>query len=139
MSETISLPEAAKLLQEKERILILTHERPDGDAFGSALGMQEFLRDCCGKRAEAYLPAPPASRYAELIGSCKQTLTPEELGNYDLILLLDCANRERIACGPAIGSAPLPELETPPMLNVDHHVGNNVGVHSRVLQCGHQR
>lgn len=127
MSETISLPEAAKLLQEKERILILTHERPDGDAFGSALGMQEFLRDCCGKRAEAYLPAPPASRYAELIGSCKQTLTPEELGNYDLILLLDCANRERIACGPAIGSAPLPELETPPMLNVDHHVGNNVG------------
>ena len=54
-------------------------------------------------------------------------MTPEELGNYDLILLLDCANRERIACGPAIGSAPLPELETPPMLNVDHHVGNNVG------------
>lgn len=59
MSETISLPEAAKLLQEKERILILTHERPDGDAFGSALGMQEFLRDCCGKRAEAYLPGSP--------------------------------------------------------------------------------
>ena len=122
----LSIPEAAKLLLDHDHILILTHERPDGDAFGSALGMQEFLRDCCGKHAEAYLPAPPASRYTALVGSYKQTLCPEELKNYDLILLLDCANRARIASGPLVDGKTLPELDAPPMLNVDHHVGNDI-------------
>ncbi len=125
-NKAVSIPEAAKLLREHDRILILTHERPDGDAFGSALGMQEFLRDCCGKHAEAYLPSPPASRYAALVGSYKDTLAPEELQNYDLILLLDCANRARVASGPLIEGATLPELNAPPMLNVDHHVGNDI-------------
>ena len=66
MSETISLPEAAKLLQEKERILILTHERPDGDAFGSALGMQEFLRVSSGSGALPIAgPQAILSRFAQ--------------------------------------------------------------------------
>ena len=126
MSEALSIPEAAALLLEKKRILILTHERPDGDAFGSALGMKEFLRGCCGRQADVYLPAPPASRYMELVGEYKTALSQEELAGYDLILLLDCANRERIACGPAVDPVSLPDLEYPPMLNVDHHFGNNV-------------
>lgn len=126
MGETISLAQAAILLREKERILILTHERPDGDAFGSAFGMQEFLRNCCGKQADAYFPSPPSSRYAGAAVSCKQTLRKEELGSYDLILLLDCANRERIGCAPEIEGAALLEPENPPMLNIDHHVGNSV-------------
>lgn len=125
-NKVLSIPEAAKLLLEHDRILILTHERPDCDAFGSALGMQEFLRDCCGKHAETYLPSPPASRYSALVGSYKETLSPEELANYDLILLLDCANRERIASGPLVDGKTLPEREAPPMLNVDHHAGNNI-------------
>ncbi len=125
-NKAFSIPEAAKLLLEHDRILILTHERPDGDAFGSALGMQEFLRNGCGKHADAYLPAPPASRYSKLIGSYKQTLCPEELAHYDLILLLDCANRKRIASGPLVDGETLPDLNTPPMLNVDHHAGNDI-------------
>ena len=44
MSEALSIPEAAALLLEQKRILILTHERPDGDAIGSSFGMREFLR-----------------------------------------------------------------------------------------------
>lgn len=128
-NKALSIPEAAKLLLEHDRILILTHERPDGDAFGSALGMQEFLRDCCGKHAETYLPSPPASRYAALVGTYKETLSQEELANYDLILLLDCANRERIASGPLVDGKTLPERETPPMLNVDHHAGNDINAH----------
>lgn len=128
-NKVLSIPEAAKLLLEHDRILILTHERPDGDAFGSALGMQEFLRDCCGKHAETYLPSPPASRYSTLVGSYKETLSPEELANYDLILLLDCANRERIASGPQVDGKTLPEREAPPMLNIDHHAGNDINAH----------
>ena len=126
MSEIITIPRAAELLSAHDRILILTHERPDGDAFGSALGMQAFLRDCCGKHAEACLPSPPAKRYSGLTGSFKTTLAPEELRNYDLIFLLDCANRSRIAAGPQIDTEKLPDLNTPPMLNVDHHVDNRI-------------
>ena len=126
MSETLSIPEAAALLLEQERILILTHERPDGDAIGSSFGMREFLRESCGKEVEVFQPAAPSNRYRELLGEYKTTLAPEELSGYDLILLLDCANRERIACGPAVDPVALPELKFPPMLNVDHHAGNNV-------------
>ncbi|MDR0931406.1 MAG: bifunctional oligoribonuclease/PAP phosphatase NrnA [Victivallales bacterium] len=126
MNEALSITEAAALLLGKKRILILTHERPDGDAFGSALGMKEFLHGCCGIHSEVFLPSAPAARYLELIGEYKTTLTQSELSNYDLILLLDCATRDRIACGQDIDSATLPELKCPPMLNVDHHVGNDV-------------
>ena len=133
MSEAVSIPEAAALLLEQKRILILTHERPDGDAIGSSFGMREFLRQCCGSEAEVVLPAPPPERYQELIGEYKTTLTPEEVAQYDLILLLDCANCERIACGPAVDPVSLPELSRPPMLNVDHHKGNNVNARWNVV------
>ena len=126
MSEALSIPEAAALLLEQKRILILTHERPDGDAIGSSFGMREFLRESCGCAVDVVLPTPPPTRYQELIGDYKTTLTPEEVAGYNLILLLDCANRERIACGPAVDPVLLPELSGTPMLNVDHHGGNNV-------------
>lgn len=126
MSEALSIPEAAALLLEQKRILILTHERPDGDAIGSSFGMREFLRESCGCEVDVVLPTPPPTRYQELIGDYKTTLTPEEVAGYNLILLLDCANRERIACGPAVDPVLLPELSGTPMLNVDHHGGNNV-------------
>ena len=126
MSEALSIPEAAALLLEQKRILILTHERPDGDAIGSSFGMREFLRECCGREAEVYLPAPPSGRYRELIGEYREVLTQEDVARCDLVLLLDCANRERIACGPAVDPAQLAESAAVPMLNVDHHAGNNV-------------
>ncbi len=130
MSETITIPEAAELLLRSKRTLILTHERPDGDALGSSLGMQEYLLSC-GVNAETYLPEAPAERYRSLIGSYKTELLPEELPGYEQIVLLDCATTERIACGPAVKPAELPVEK---MINIDHHRGNNVAAAKNLVQ-----
>ena len=62
MHELCTPGDAAAKLAAAERILILTHVKPDGDAVGSALGMQKFLRDT-GKQADAFFPAPLPQRY----------------------------------------------------------------------------
>ena len=48
--------QAAELLRASRRSLIFTHLRPDGDALGSAFGLQETLRRM-GLEAEVFLPA----------------------------------------------------------------------------------
>lgn len=49
--ERITLERAAKLLSEKDDILILMHKSPDGDAVGSGYGLAMALRSL-GKRAD---------------------------------------------------------------------------------------
>ena len=44
MSKSVSLEEAAGFLLRHQRILVLAHQKPDGDALGSVLGMRSFLR-----------------------------------------------------------------------------------------------
>lgn len=116
--------EAADLLAAAERILILTHEKPDGDAVGSALGMQAFLRSL-GKQADALFPAPLPQRYLWMTkeNAPLAAVTREQASGYDLVLLLDCANPLRIAGGDALDFEFLRSL---PLLNVDHHGGNTV-------------
>ena len=43
----------AKLLVERDNFLIITHQHPDGDAFGSTLGLLNALLEN-GKKADAY-------------------------------------------------------------------------------------
>ena len=105
-------------------ILILTHERPDGDAVGSALGTAEFLRSC-GKRADALFPERLPKRYTGFARAARfEPLSPQMCATYDLILVLDCANPARIATG-GMTIHDL-ELTSCRVLNVDHHRGNTV-------------
>ena len=62
-NKTIPIPDdLISSLLAGERFLIFTHVRPDGDAIGSAFGMQSFLLDQ-GKHADVVLPADPPARY----------------------------------------------------------------------------
>ena len=47
-------PELIEKLRRAKRVLFATHERPDGDALGSAFGLREILRDA-GKSAQVLL------------------------------------------------------------------------------------
>ncbi len=102
-------------------VLILTHVKPDGDAAGSALGMQEFLRSC-GKRADAYFPAPLPAAYESFAVPGLRELSRSGVSACELVLLLDCANPERAG----VGEAGWELLRGLPVLNVDHHIDNRV-------------
>ena len=61
-----SLKNISKLLLDVDNALILTHERPDGDAFGSVMALLILLKNL-GKKAEAYFPEEVPDRYKYLV------------------------------------------------------------------------
>lgn len=131
MHELCTPGDAAAKLAAAERILILTHVKPDGDAVGSALGMQKFLCDT-GKQADAFFPAPLPQRYLWMTegNAPLPSLSREQAAACDLVLVLDCASPLRIAGGDNLDWE---FLQTLPLLNVDHHGGNTVEAGSNLV------
>jgi phosphoesterase RecJ-like protein len=100
-----------------ERLILVTHERPDGDALGSLIAMQEIL-SALGKPAELFIdaaefPLPYEYRFLPLTGLV--TTPPADLSGYTVVFL-DCGNIERNPA-EAFGRGAV-------ILNVDHHHDN---------------
>ncbi|MBE6378385.1 MAG: bifunctional oligoribonuclease/PAP phosphatase NrnA [Lentisphaerae bacterium] len=106
-----------------ENVLLLTHQRPDGDALGSTFGMKEFLRSN-GVAAEVLIPdgALPR-RYTRMFTGYLSQVTAAELDKFDCILALDCANPERLGSGEDFNAA---DLRKRNFLCIDHHEGNSL-------------
>jgi bifunctional oligoribonuclease and PAP phosphatase NrnA len=105
-------------LRAASKLLVATHENPDGDALGSLIAMQEILT-ALGKDSVMFIdagefPLPHEYRFLPLPGLV--TSPPEDLAERTS-MYLDCGNLDR---GP--GEA----LEHPgtKILNLDHHHDN---------------
>ena len=94
------------------RILILTHSSPDGDALGSVAAFKQILLKM-GKKADCFLEEQCPSRFPHL----NQYFTIKEATDeiYDLVILADCADRSRTGV-----SYPVPKT----LCFIDHHVSN---------------
>ena len=112
-----SIKDIAATLLGAKSVLILTHARPDGDALGSSFGMRQWLRDR-GIEAEVFLLDAPPKRYSNLCRGYISTFP--DFDKFDRILVLDCANFNRIGF-PDLDAIPLDKL-----CNVDHHVSNSI-------------
>ena len=107
----------AALLQA-ERLCLVTHERPDGDALGSLLGAYHLLRalgkDVVMVVAAADLPLP--HEYGFLDISPALTVLPGDLADRTVVYL-DCGNIDR-------NPVSLEGTAHGPVLNIDHHHDN---------------
>jgi phosphoesterase RecJ-like protein len=105
------------------RILILTHINPDGDAIGSLLGMWHALR-ALGKQPLGLASSPLPSYALWLPGVDQvQIYQPgQALPEADLAILLDTASLARVGRVYDEHAAALAAL---PVLIVDHHVTND--------------
>lgn len=75
-------------IKKAKKIVILTHENPDGDAIGSSLGMYIALRKM-GKEPDIIIPElPRAYNFLPEIENVKKEGQKEP---YDLAIALDCA------------------------------------------------
>jgi len=104
-------------LREAERLFLVTHERPDGDALGSLIAMQEILT-AAGKHSQMFIdasefPLPYEYRFLSLTGML--TEPPADLDGHTVVFL-DCGNIDR---NPAEGLS-----RAGLILNIDHHHDN---------------
>ena len=122
----VTLIEAIRqLISPAQRILLITHVAPDGDAIGSLLAMGEMLR-AQGKVVILACEDPVPANYAWLPGSAEVVDSSSLSGGraqtatamVDLVISLDCGDQGRM------GTAYDLRLASVPLLNVDHHVTN---------------
>jgi phosphoesterase RecJ-like protein len=105
-------------LRQADKLLVVTHENPDGDALGSLIGMQGLLtqlgKDCLMFIAPRELPLPQEYRFFPLDGLV--TEPPDDL-DQRTVVFLDCGNLDR---------NPAEALRRPGihLLNIDHHHDN---------------
>jgi phosphoesterase RecJ-like protein len=105
-------------LRSAQRLIVVTHEHPDGDALGSLIGTQGALtalgKDCLTYIDSADLPLPQEYQFLAL--SEVVNAPPADL-DQRTIVFLDCGNLER---------NPAEALRRPGMhiLNIDHHHDN---------------
>lgn len=105
-------------LRAADKLLLVTHENPDGDALGSLVAMQGVLQQL-GKDSLMFIapdefPLPYEYRFFDLDGVV--TVPPEDVSDR-LVVFLDCGNIDR---NPAVldHGAPLR------IVNIDHHHDN---------------
>jgi phosphoesterase RecJ-like protein len=115
---TSARAEVLEELRSRDKFLLTTHERPDGDAVGSLAAMQRVLT-ALGKDALAFLaadefPLPYEYRFIEV-----ERLVTEPPADLDerVLIFLDCGNIDR---------TPADEIKRDGahIVNIDHHHDN---------------
>jgi bifunctional oligoribonuclease and PAP phosphatase NrnA len=105
-------------LSQADKLVVVTHENPDGDALGSLIAMQALLtdmgKDCAMFIAQSEFPLPQEYDFLPLNGLL--TTPPGDL-DQRTIVFLDCGNLER---------NPATAFQRPGahILNLDHHHDN---------------
>jgi bifunctional oligoribonuclease and PAP phosphatase NrnA len=115
------LPVIRRQLQESNRILIVSHIRPDGDAIGSLLGLGLALEEV-GKKVQMILVDNLPSSFHFLEGS--ERVQNQAVGEFDLVITVDCSDLERT--GEALQTIQRSDGNdgSVPDINIDHHITN---------------
>jgi phosphoesterase RecJ-like protein len=100
-------------LSRVNRVLVISHQRPDGDAIGSLLAMGMALINA-GKEVQMVIKDGIPDNFRFLDGS--ERVITEPRGNIDYIIVVDSAEVERT-------DTDLNEYDEPD-LNIDHHKTN---------------
>ncbi len=123
MFSTSELSEIQKLLIPENKIVIITHYNPDGDAVGSSLGLKHFLK-AKGLNADVIVPNDfpkflkwmPESKQV-IITDYKRKIAGEAIYNADVIFILDfnASHRSGNLVGPWLEKARAKKIL------IDHH------------------
>jgi phosphoesterase RecJ-like protein len=109
--------EIGQALRERERFVIVSHLRPDGDALGSQLAMGLSLR-AIGKEVTLWNEDGMIEKLSFLPGSELVSFPPDRSQDFDALIALDTAAYPRLGTPlRAIGKVGL-------TINIDHHISN---------------
>ena len=114
-----TLEEIAKRIKSATRVLITSHMRPDGDAYGSALALCYALKKV-GVEAEVCVESDMPANLAFVDGIKSVMKKPQK--EYDLFVAVDCSDEQRLGLlSEEFFLAKRKKIDT---VNIDHHVSN---------------
>lgn len=110
------IPEAIlRAIQAAHRILCLSHVEPDGDAYGSILGLK-WLLEGAGKQVSVGIDGSRDDIYAFLPGF-KAVKAPQDIhGKFDLVIIADASSPDRMGKFRTHHA-----VKHTPWLVIDHH------------------
>ena len=98
-------------IERRDRFVLTSHARPDGDAVGSALACWQILRSL-GKQAEVVL-RDGVPRIYQPLPFADQVIQSDHInGSYETAIILECDSVQRTR---------LEGLENRFLINIDHH------------------
>ena len=101
----------------KQRFLITSHARPDGDSIGSQLAMA-FALDALGKQVRIVNADPAPEHYGDFPGMDRiEVATVAENVEADAVIVMECSDLPRTGVAG---------LERQFLINIDHHAGNRM-------------
>ena len=112
----MTLDEILEEIKKADRIVILTHETPDGDAIGSSLGLKIALEKL-GKNIDLIMTS--FARTFEFLPKVEEIKSDSEIKEYDLAISLDCASLKRLDNKEYFEKAKK-------TIVIDHHGSNNM-------------
>lgn len=112
----MTLDEILKEIKKADKIVILTHESPDGDAIGSSLATK-FLLEAFEKHPDVIIPE--FSRLYNFLPGVEDIKKYSEIQYYDLAIAVDCADIKRIAGRQYFDNANK-------TISIDHHGSNKM-------------
>jgi len=107
--------------KKSENILLLTHENPDGDALGSLLGLAQAL-ESLNKKVDFVCSSkvPIPFLFLPKVDQIKEDFL---LGDYDLIIILDCGDLRRTGFINRLRDFSKNKRK---IINIDHHPKNDL-------------
>jgi len=107
-----------QLILSARKVLLTTHEKPDGDAIGSMLALAYYLRDI-GKEYLCFSKDKVIDRFYFLPGVEEIKDKVENIKNYDLVVFLDTGDIKRAGIFEYLNDIDLQETK---LVNIDHHL-----------------
>ncbi len=118
---TLDWDKANALVATAQRILIVAHVKPDGDAFGAMLGLAQVLK----RAGKDVITAVDGGVYPDFMFLPGADAVRAELNSaaldIDLTIAVDCGDESRMG---AVGQ--VARATNAPLINVDHHRTNTL-------------
>lgn len=116
-TSNVGLAEVAEILKTRNRFVVMSHARPDGDALGCTLAMALCLRQL-GKDVTAWNEDGVPAKFHYLPEHALVTRPPAEPQRFEVAVVLDNAVKNR--AGKAIEAVAHADV----WINLDHHITN---------------
>ena len=124
------LQQIAQRIKQSKRVLILTHTRPDGDAYGSALALAEALHFLnIDDQVCVDSDVPASLTFVEGIDKVEK----QPHGEFDFCIAVDCSDEQRLgSLSDVFAMAKRKNIDT---ANVDHHISNTKFAKYNYVRC----